>query len=566
MLNNRWTFRQLPDENTIQKLVKSLKIPRSLVNVLAARGIRTESEAKRFFKPDMRDIHDPFLMYGMDTGVDRIIQAIDKKELIWIHGDYDVDGTASTALMLEFLREVGGRAEYHIPNRFHEGYGLSRFSIDKAKSKGASLLITVDVGITSYDPLEYAKEQGMDAIVCDHHEPGEKMPEALVIIDPMQKHCQYPFKHLSACGVAFKVIQAIAQKLNCEDKAFKYLDLVAVASAADMVPLVGENRTLAYYGLEILNNNPRAGFKGLIDCTQLKFGSITTSNIVYSVAPLINAAGRLGDAKRSVEMMIRKDEIEAFRIAQKLEHENRRRRAFDEQTFEEALPMAEKVISESGARALVLHSPNWHAGVIGIVASRLVDRFNMPTVLMTTIDKIARGSARSINSFDIHNALKLCGHLLIEYGGHKHAAGLSMDEKKVPEFQESFNKIADYEISQDMLIPEILIDAELKLNELSPKFLDVLNKFSPYGFENYKPVFYSKGVTSVNGVKIVGNNHLKFRAYQSHFVIDAIGYNLADKIDVCNAGKPFSIVYNLEENSFNGHPTIQLRIKDLRIE
>lgn len=557
----RWTLRRKPDESTIQNLTSSLKIPKSLAVVLYGRGVSSNDEALEFFEPSLDNVHDPFLMDGMDIAVDRIMKAIKNNEQIWIHGDYDVDGTASTALMLQFLRDIGAHVHYYIPDRFIEGYGLSINSIKKAKRKGCSLLLTVDVGITSYEPLRFAERIGMDAIVCDHHEPGEYLPKVLTILDPIKGHCDYPFKHLAACGVAFKLVQGIAIRMGFPEKAFEYIDFVAVASAADMVPLIGENRTLAYYGLQKLNSEPRPGFKGLIDCTQP--GQINTSSIIYNLAPLINAAGRLGDARRSVEMMISKDPIAAFRIAQKLEQENRRRRLFDEKTFEEAVPIAEDLIEKRNSKVLVIHSPNWHAGVIGIVASRLVDRFHLPTVLLTTIDRLAKGSARSIHNFDIHGALKSAQHLLTEFGGHKHAAGLSMKESHIEEFRGILENYANNQISNEMLVPEILIDAELKLYELSPQFLSVLNKFAPYGFENYKPIFFSRGVTAANGCRIVGKNHLKFRAYQS-FEIDAIGYNLGHKIDVCQSGKPFQIVYNIEENTFNGHTTPQLRIKDIR--
>jgi single-stranded-DNA-specific exonuclease len=566
MLNYRWNFKDKPDESTVKQLKESLKIPRSLAKVLIARGVGSDIEAKKFFDPSLEDIHDPFLMTGMDVAVDRIIRAVKNKELIWVHGDYDVDGTASTSMILQFIREIGGEIDYYIPDRFHEGYGLSVRSVDTAKSRGASLLVTVDVGITSYEPLAHAKKVGIDAIVCDHHEPGDEIPPALAILDPLKPNDPYPFKYLAASGVVFKFIQAISERLKIKEKAFEFLDYVAIASAADMVPLIGENRILSRFGLDLLNENPRPGLKGLIYCTQLKPGSINSSSIVYSLAPLINAAGRLGDAKRSVEMMTQKDEIAAFQIAQQLEQENRRRRAFDEATFEEAIPMAKKLLEDKTRRSLVIHKPDWHAGVIGIVASRLVDKFHVPTVLLTSIEGLAKGSARSINTFDIHSALKKTGHMLIEYGGHKHAAGLSLEESIIPEFRRQFDQIAKDKIKVDMLKPEINIDAELRLNELSPAFLTTLRRFAPFGFENYKPVFYSKNVTSANGIRILVNKHLKFRAYQSHFVIDAIAYNLAHKVNICTSGKPFSIVYNLEEVNYNGSPTIQLRIKDIRAE
>ncbi len=576
MLNYQWTFRQKSDASAVHNLASSLRIPKSLAKVLSARGLETHGEAEKYFEPSARDIHDPFLMKGMDYAVDRILSAIKKDELIWIHGDYDVDGTTSTSMMLQFLKEIGARVDYHIPDRFQEGYGLTIPSINIAKEKGVSLVLTVDVGVTSYEPLDLAHKLGMDAIICDHHEPGEQIPKAIAILDPMMPDSNYPFKYLAACGVAFKLVQAICIRLNMPEKAFEYLDYVAIASAADMVPLIGENRALVSIGLEIVNNSPRPGFKGLIDCTNLKPGTITTSSIIYSLAPLINAAGRLGDAGRSVEMMTEKCDIMAFQMAQQLEQENRRRRIFDEQTFEESIPLAEQQLKASDRRTLVLHKADWHAGVIGIVASRLVDRFHLPTVLLTSIYNMAKGSARSIATFDVHKALKASSHLLHEFGGHKHAAGLSLTEGNIPQFSREFDAFAHERISSAMMVPEILIDSELNLFELSPRFFEVLNRFAPYGFDNQKPVFYSKGISSKNGLKIVGNNHLKFRACQAHpdfpendnlrFEIDAIGHSLADKINLCSNGKKFSIVYNLEENNFNGHTSIQLRIKDIQPE
>lgn len=562
-MNYRWTLRADTDEDTVHKIAKALRIPRSLANVLISRGIKTTEEAKEFFSPSLSKLHDPYLMSNMDVVVDKILQTVKEGSMIWIHGDYDVDGTASTSLMLQFLREIGAKVDYYIPDRFDEGYGLSKKSIDTAVSRNAKLLITVDVGITSFEPFAYAKANNLESIICDHHEPGDEVPDVFAIIDPLMPGDQYPFNYLAACGVAFKIIQAISQRIGEPEKAFEYLDLVAVASAADMVPLVGENRILVHHGLNKLNSNPRPGLKGLIECTNLKLGQIATSNIVYALAPLINAAGRMGDALRAVNMMIEKDMFSAFRIAQELEQENRRRRVFDEQTFEETIPLAKELVKE-GRRSLVLHKPHWHAGVIGIVASRLVDKFHLPTVLLTSIEGLAKGSARSISNFDIHSALKKCSHYMTEFGGHRHAAGLSLEERHIENFRNDFDLIARENISQEMLTPEILIDSELQLNELSPNFLKVLGKFAPYGYDNNKPIFLTKGVKSVNGIKIIGNNNIKFRALHSNFVIDAIGYGLASKVDLCSGGKTFSIVYNLETNMFNGFSSPQLYIRDIR--
>lgn len=566
MLNYRWTFRNYNDDETVHNLAKNLNIPKSLAQVLATRGHESKKGAETFFKPSLDDLHSPFLMEDMHKAVERILEAVKKQELIWVHGDYDVDGTASTSMICQFISSIGGKVDYYIPDRFEDGYGLSIKSIDLGLMKNAKILLTVDVGITSFEQLEYAYSKGLDTIICDHHEPGENQPKAYAILDPLKPGCPYPFKTLAACGVAFKLVQAICIKLDIPQKAYEYLDYVAISSAADMVPLRDENRIMVHYGLKLLNTNPRPGLNGLIHCTGLRLGNITASNIVYAVAPLINAAGRLGDAKRSVEMMLQMDENAAFRIAQVLEDENRKRRIFDQKAFEEAIPMAKKLIENNAPHSLVIYGDNWHAGVIGIVASRLVDKFNLPSVLLTNIDGIAKGSARSINDFDVHSALKKCDDLLLEYGGHKHAAGLSLKVEHIDEFRQRFDDLAKQSITPDMLMPEIVVDAELQFNELSPNFLHTLSKFAPYGFANYKPVFLSNRVRSVNGVKVVGNNNMRFRAIQNNFVIDAVGQNLASKVNLCTNGKHFSIVYNLELTSLNGAKTPQLIIKDIKPE
>ncbi len=562
-MNYRWKFDERSKNETIQELSKELKISQTLAKVLCNRGIESKKEAEKFFQPILEDLYDPFTMLNMDKAVSRIISAVENNESVWVHGDYDVDGTTSTSMIVLFLKELGIRVEYFIPDRFIDGFGLSVKSVDLAVQHRCKLLISVDVGITALKPLEHAKSKGIDTIICDHHQPGEEVPQVYALLDPVQEECKYPFKHLAACGVVFKLIQGVFQKLNTPSKAYKYLDFVALASAADMVPLLNENRILVHYGLKLINEEPRPGFKGLIHCTKLDPGSITAINSVYALAPIINAAGRMGAAMRSVEMMTNEDEIAAFQIAQQLEDENRKRRVFDAQTFEEAIPMAEQEV-KNGRKVLVLHKSDWHVGVIGIVASRLVDRFNLPTFLLTSIDGKGKGSARSANNFDVYTALKKCSHLLDEYGGHTHAAGMTLKEESVVEMREIIDNIARNQISNEMLVPELNIDAELKLNELSPKFLKTLSKFTPHGFANPKPLFVSKRVTSANGVKIIGQNNLKFRAFQNNFVIDAIGYGLADKIKIVTSGRPFDIVYNLEINShyLNNYP--QLYIKDIK--
>ncbi|MCX7908105.1 MAG: single-stranded-DNA-specific exonuclease RecJ [Ignavibacteria bacterium] len=569
-----WKLRGEPQESIVKNIVESYKIPRGLAKVLVARGLDTPKKVNDYFNPSLDNLYDPFLLKDMDKAVERTLAAINKKETICVHGDYDVDGTTSTSMLIEFLRSLGGNVIYHIPDRFQEGYGIIPQTVKKLKDLGVNLIITVDVGITSVDAIKYANSIGIDTIICDHHEPGPELPPAFAILDPLLPDCLYPFKHLAACGVVFKLIQAISKKLNREEDAFQYLDYVAIASAADMVPLVDENRILSYFGLKLLNEKPRPGIKGLLYCTNLKPGNLTTFNIIYSLAPLINAAGRLGDAMRSVEMMIQKDEIIAFQMAQQLEQDNRMRRYYDEKTFEEAIPMAEEFLSKSDRRCLILHKEDWHAGVIGIVASRLVDKYHLPTILLTTMYNLAKGSARSILNFDIHSALKECNNLLEEFGGHKHAAGLSLKIENLNEFVECFDQVAHKHISNEMLIPELIIDAEINLSELSPRFFQVLTKFAPFGFENNKPVFLAKGVYSKNGIKMFGSNSFRFRAVQPininngniFFEIDAVGQNLGEKIKHINSNKSFSMVFVLEE-LYNGNQTqYQLRVKDVMPE
>ncbi len=563
-MNYRWNFRESIDEDAVQHLVHDVHLPGPIARVLVGRGIDTVDAVKTFFAPDLEKLHSPWLMDGMVKAVDRIEQALRDSEAVWIHGDYDVDGTTSTAMMLHFLRSIGIRADYHIPNRMDEGFGFMPLSVDHAMEFGAKVIITVDVGITAMKAVEYAAERGIDTIICDHHQAAEELPAAHAILDPIKPGCTYPFKELAACGVAFKLISAVCERLGRPEQAFQYLDFVAIASAADIAPLTDENRVMSTYGLRLINEQPRPGLKGLVDCAGLTIGNITNASVIFGLAPRINAAGRLGDPRRAVEMMIQTDELYAFRIAQELEHDNRKRRAIDEHTFDEAMQQAEQLMAQGPIHSLVLHGTAWHAGVIGIVASRLVERFHLPTVMLTSVDGVAKGSARSIKNFDIHAALKESEELLIEYGGHKHAAGLSLRVEHIPELRRRIERIAAEQLSDDELTPDIQIDTELQLTELSPTFLQYLVRFAPYGYRNHRPIFYTKNVVSANGVKIVGNNHLKFRALQNNFAIDAIGFNLGHKIEVCAHGKPFAMVYTIEESMFNGTSMPQVRIKDLR--
>ncbi|MEN6294829.1 MAG: single-stranded-DNA-specific exonuclease RecJ [Chloroherpetonaceae bacterium] len=558
-----WRLSEKFNDDSVLNLAKSLNVPKRLASVLFARGIGDFKVADKFLNPSLKDLYDPYLFEQMEKAVERIIKARDNKEIIWIHGDYDADGTSSVAMLTDFLRKLNCNVYFYIPDRFTEGFGLSDLSITKAKAVGASVVISVDVGITAFNQAELCKSLDIDLIICDHHEINDRIPDAYAILDPYLPGCQYPFKNLSASGVTFKLIQGIAKRLELDDNFYSYLELVAIASISDMVPLIDENRILVHFGVKQLNENPRPGIRGLLYCTGLERGEIYSTNIVYAMAPLINAAGRLGDANRSVEMLIQKDVNIAFRIAQELEEENRKRRLLDQQVLDEALPLAEEYLRYNRHRSLVIHNSSWHEGVIGIVASKLVDRFKVPTILLTTYGNIAKGSARSINNFDIYSALKSCDDLLIEYGGHRHAAGLTLRVENIPQFKERIDQIAKEKITDDMLHHEIIVDSEISFNELSPMLINSLNRLAPFGYGNDRPTFLTRNVRSINGVKYIGNNSFKFRAIQNNFVIDAIAPMMASKSSFISNSKHFSIVYTIDSIGQGSIKFPQLNIRDI---
>ena len=558
-----WRISEKKDDDSVLNLAKKLNVPKRLASILVARGVNDFEAANKYLNPTLTDIYDPYLFEAMEKSVDRIIMARERGEIIWVHGDYDADGTSSVAMLTDFLRSINCNVHYYIPDRFAEGFGLSDLSVNKAKAAGASVLVSVDVGITAFKQAELCKSLGIDLIICDHHEINERIPDAYAILDPYLPGCRYPFKNLSASGVVFKLIQGIAQKMKLNDNYYSYLELVAIASISDMVPLIDENRILVHYGVKQLNENPRPGIRGLLYCTGLERGEIYSTNIVYAMAPLINAAGRLGDANRSVEMLIQKDVNLAFRIAQELEEENRKRRLLDQQVFDEALPLAEEYLRYNRHRSLVIHNSSWHEGVIGIVASKLVDKFKVPTIMLTNYGEISKGSARSINNFDIYSALKECDDLLIEYGGHRHAAGLTLRTENITELRERIDKIAQEKITEDMLHHEILVDTEISFNELSPMLINSLNRLAPFGYGNDKPTFLTRNVKSINGLKFIGNNSYKFRAIQNNFVIDAVAPMLASKSSLISKYKHFSIVYTIDSIGQGSTKFPQLNIKDI---
>lgn len=569
MLKKRWTIKNVEDTPAVQALAETLHISEVLSALLVQRNIRTFNEAKKFFRPSLESLHNPFLMNGMEEATSRVIQALTENHLICIYGDYDVDGTCATALMYMFLKELGANVEFYIPNRLEEGYGLSTEAIDHVKGRNTSLLISVDCGITAIEEAAYAKKLGIDLIICDHHQPKNELPDALAVLDPLKPACQYPFKFLSGAGVAFKLAQGVCERIGKRDLPLQYLDLVALAGAADIVPLTDENRILVREGLEQINLNPRPAMSALMEISHLHAGNLSSGQVVFTLAPRINAVGRLGDAERAVKLLITKDKKEAIELAKVLEDENYQRRKIDVDTFDDASWLVESSIDLDSELAIVLHQEGWHPGVIGIVASRLVEKYYRPTIMLTTVDGIAKGSARSISNFNIYEALQKCEDYLIHFGGHHAAAGLALEIDRLEEFKSKFNAIVKETINEGDLLPEIAIDAELKLSDITPKFLRILDQFAPFGPANMRPTFMSANVQLASAPRIVGTNHIVFSLKQEgcEKIFDCIGFNLGQYYDqIISNNSHLDIVYTIDKATRDGRTFPQLRLKDLQIK
>jgi len=569
MLEKRWKIKEITDEISVTSLADSLNIPEVIAKLLILRDIKNFAQSKFFFRPEIDSIHDPFLMNGMEEATTRVIQALTENQPICVYGDYDVDGTCSTALLYLFLKELGANVEFYIPKRLTEGYGLSKSGIDYAKSKNISLLISVDCGITAVEETEYANELGIDLIICDHHQPKDELPKAFAVLDPLKPGCDYPFKYLSGAGVAFKLAQGVSERIGKRELPLAYLDLVALAGAADIVSLTDENRVLVREGLNLINTNPRPGIAALIEISGLKPGNLNSGQIVFTVAPRINAAGRLGDAERAVELFITKSKTEAKDLAKILESENIERRKIDEDTLAEALNIIENSLNLDVDIPIILHQDNWHPGVIGIVASRLVEKYYRPTIMLTTVDGVAKGSARSIANFNIYEALEKCEDLLIHFGGHKAAAGLAVEIDKLGVFREKFNKIVKESMTSDDLRPEISIDSHLKFSDITPKFLRIIDQFSPFGPGNMRPVFLSEDIQLAGNPRIVGKNHLlvSLRQTGSEKIFDAIGFNMGDYFELIKDNNHYlDIVYSIDKSTRNGRTFPQFRFKDLKVK
>lgn len=562
----RWTIKPPGNIELVRKLSGELNISLVLANLLAQRGIKTFEEAKKFFRPSLNDLHDPFLMKDMDKAIDRLERALGDGEKILVYGDYDVDGTTAVALVYSFLKTLNANVDFYLPDRYKEGYGISTQGIDYAVGNKFSLVIALDCGIKSVDKMIYANEKKIDFIICDHHRPGEIIPAAVAVLDPKRNDCEYPFKELSGCGIGFKLVQAFAQQHDILfDDLMQYLDLVAVSTAADIVPIVGENRVLTYFGLNWLNRNPRPGIQAILELTNVK-KQLTVTDIVFIIGPRINAAGRMQDAKQAVELLITANKEDALSEGKKTNETNLERRSVDSAITEHAFRMVEDDELHHARKTTVLFHNEWHKGVIGIVASRLTEKYYRPTVVLTESNGKATGSARSVKNFDVYNAIEACRDLLEQFGGHMYAAGLTMKLENVKLFQEKFEDVVSSTIEDEMLVQQVEIDSDLKLSDITPQFFSVLKQFSPFGPGNMHPVFRSTEVWDTGYAKIVGTNHLKFTATQggnAKIYFNCIGFNLGEFLPLINRKLPFSICYTIEENEFNGKVSLQLNVKDI---
>jgi single-stranded-DNA-specific exonuclease len=567
-MEKRWVENRMTDEKVISQLADQLNITSIIAELLINRGITNYAEAEQFFRPRIEHLHDPFLMKDMEKAILRIQEAITKNENILIYGDYDVDGTTSVSLVYSFFKKRYSKIAFYIPDRYKEGYGISYAGIDYAAEHNFSLIIALDCGIKSIDHVRYANERSIDFIICDHHLPADHIPDAIAVLDPKRIDCTYPYKELSGCGIGFKLIEAYCIYNDIPfTEIIEYLDLVAVSIASDIVPVTGENRVLSYFGLQQLNSNPRPGLKALINLCNLK--DITLNEIVFYLGPRINAAGRIDHAQHAVSLLIAESEEEAFKLCEVVDIKNNERKEFDQSITLEAIALIEENENAKNRKSTVLYNAEWHKGVIGIVASRLIDKYYRPTIILTESNGHAAGSARSVSGFDIYEAISACSDLLDQYGGHKYAAGLTMQIENIPAFIERFEEIVSNTISDNSLQQEIEIESEINLSDFDSKFYRILKQFAPFGPGNMRPIFLSKQVRLATEPKLIGKNnanHLKFTVVQNgSFSFDCVAFGLGHYKEYLDQAESFDICYTIEENTWRDKTTIQLNIKDIRI-
>ena len=561
----RWTIKPKPEQKDIDALSKALNVDDLVSQLLLQRGITNYDEAKKFFRPQLSDLHDPFLMKDMNLAVQRIEKAIANNENILVYGDYDVDGTTSVALLSSYLLTYYPNVATYIPDRYDEGYGVSYKGIDFAEDNDFSLIITLDCGVKAIDKVTYAKEKNIDFVICDHHRPGENLPDAIAVLDPKRADCTYPYDELCGCGVGFKLIQALGSKKGQTiDDLVYYLDLVATAIGADIVPMTGENRVLAYYGLQVINKSPRIGFRAIID--QIKKTTLTITDVVFIIAPRINAAGRMKHGQHAVNLLTENDLSVAQKFAAEIEKFNTDRRGLDQQITQEALVQIQENAEEEH-KTSVVYNDTWHKGVIGIVASRLTETYYRPTLVFTKSGEKLAASARSVKGFDVYNALEKCSQYIEQFGGHKYAAGLTLLEDEYEGFKKQFEKVVSETIDPALLTPEILVDTVLELKDITPKLMRIIRQFAPFGPGNMTPVFMAENLKDTGYAKGVGQEeaHLKLDAVQNDsYKIGGIGFNLGDKLPLVTSRKSFDAVFNLDENEWQGNVSLQLRLKDIK--
>jgi single-stranded-DNA-specific exonuclease len=564
-MEKRWNILQA-DPDRVRALQAALGIHEVLCRILVQRGLTTFDEAKHFFRPALSDLHDPWLMKDMEKAVARIQQAFRSGEKILVYGDYDVDGTTAVACLFQFLRKnhAPGKVDFYIPHRYREGYGISSQGIDHARDNGFTLIISLDCGIKSVDLITAAANMGIDFIVCDHHLPDEELPPAIAILNPKQTDCPYPYKELCGCGVGFKLITALAERMGLgEEEPQSYLDLVATAIAADIVPMDGENRILSYYGLKKANESPNNGIRALVQLSGLQ-KQLKMTNLVFIIAPRVNAAGRMDDARKVIHLFTATDPLDAMSYASQLHADNTDRKEADLSMTEEALTLLEQDSTHSSRRSTVLYQPHWHKGVVGIVASRLIDRYYRPTVILTRSGEVIAGSARSVNGFNVYEAIHACRDHLLGYGGHFAAAGVTLLPDQVAAFMLKFEETVAATIQPHSLVPELLIDAALPFEAIKPSFYNILEQMQPFGPGNPQPVFIARGLTDI-GSRIVKEQHIRFSLQQNAIIMDGIGFGLAGKFHLLQTGSPIDLVFTLEENEWNNQKNLQLKVIDFAL-
>lgn len=566
-MEKRWIYKEAPSREAVEKLSKEININPYLSTILVQRGTTDFDSAKAYFRPSLSHLHDPLLMKDMRQAVDRMKRAIDSQERILVYGDYDVDGTTAVALVYSYLRQFHRNCDVYIPDRHKEGYGVSRAGIEWADENGYTLIIALDCGIKASDMVVLADHKGIDFIICDHHLPDAEIPNAVAVLDPKRNDCQYPYKELSGCALGFKLIQAYARQHRDEQEVYQFLDLVAVSIASDIVPITGENRILTYFGLKKLNENPLPGLKALREVSQNR-SDLDVSGIVFTLGPRINAAGRVAHASAAVELLIAETESEAMQLAGALNLNNDTRRQFDLDITEEALSMIHNNETLRSAKSTVLFKNTWHKGVIGIVAARCIEKYYRPTVILTESNDKITGSARSVMGFDLYEAILKCSDLLEKFGGHKYAAGLTMDKKNLAAFQQRFEEVVTAQITSEMLTPSIEIDTPISFDAITPGFINVLKQMAPFGPENPKPVFEATNVYASNSLSNFKDRHVKFTGSQegNGTSFQVVGFELGEHYEQLAMQTPFRMAFTIEENYYNGYTSIQLRAKDIKFD